>query len=317
VLKSVVANRFGWLCAFFSSSVLRKERSKNDMKALKRILSTLPLVAVLTLQGAQIHNPGSPPVYNSADNSVHGITRPVERITKVVNYANRSVTTVHFQGTALLPGARGEAAIQNKQTHTDITAEFDGLVDAMRFGPEYLTYVMWAITPDGRATNLGELDLKDAKSKLNVTSTLKTFGLIVTAEPYFAVSQPSDAVVMENPITKDSVERIDEVEAKYELLPRGSYTANVSKVKPIVLEPSTPLDLYEARNAFWIALWAGAEENAAEPFATAERLLQKAEALHASRSGDVTVSTAAREAVQMAENARLLTLRHKPESQTS
>jgi len=290
------------------------------MKALKRILPTLALVAVTTVQAAQTNNPSSPQVYGGSDNSVHGTTGHVERITKAVNYANRSgVATLHFQGTPLLPGAHGEATVRSRQTDMEITAEFDALVDAVHFGPEYLTYVMWAITPDGRATNLGELDMKGTKSTLNVTTRLKTFGLIVTAEPYFAVSQPSDAVVADNLFRKDPIEQFDEVEAKYELLPRGSYTANVSpsKVKPIVPEPSTPLDLYEARNAFWIALWAGAEEHAAEPFATAERLLQKAEAFHASRAGEAAVSTAAREAVQMAENARLLALRHRSESRTS
>ena len=121
---------------------------------------------------------------------------------------------------------------------------------------------------------------------------------------------------MENFFGKRSVGQIEAVEAKYELLPRGSYTANVlaSNVKPIVPEPSTPLDLYEARNALWIALWAGAEENASELFATAERLLQKAEAFHASRAGETTVSATARQAVQIAENARSLALKHRSEN---
>jgi hypothetical protein len=119
--------------------------------------------------------------------------------------------------------------------------------------------------------------------------------------------------VMENFFRKGSVGQIETVEAKYELLPRGSYTANVlpSKVKPIVQEPGTPLDLYEARNAVWIALWAGAEENASELFATAERMLQKAEAFHASRSAETSVSAAARESVQIAEQARSLALQRR------
>jgi len=225
---------------------------------------------------------------------------------------------VGIQGTALLPTARGEVRVQQKPGHIEIVAEFDGLKNAARFGPEYLTYVLWAITPEGCAKNLGEVVLNDEKSKVSATTELETFGLIVTSEPYFAVSQPSDVVVMENLLRKDTKRQIQEINVKYELLPRGSYTANVSpsKVKPLVLEPGTPLDLYEARNALWIALWAGAEENATNLFAEAERLLQKAEAFQASSAGAVPVSTAAREAVQISENARLLALRHRSESRT-
>ena len=284
------------------------------MKAPKRILSILALVALISAPGAQAHNPSSLQIYSSVDSSVHTSSGQVERIARAVNYAKRSgVTSVNFQGTALLANAHGQARVQEKQNRIEIAAEFEGLVDALRFGPEYLTYVMWAISPDGRATNLGEFDVQNTKSTLNVTVELETFGLIVTAEPYFAVSRPSDAVVMENLFRKGSIGQNEAVEAKYKLLPRGSYTANVlpSKVKPIVLEPSTPLDLYEARNAFWIALWAGAEENASELFATAERSLQKAEAFHASRSADATVAAAARETVQIAEKARSLALDHK------
>jgi hypothetical protein len=284
------------------------------MKAPKRILSILALVALIRVPGTQAHNPGSLQIYSKVDNSVHMSSGHVERITKTVNYAKRAgVTSVHFKGTTVLANAHGQARVQKKQNRIEIAAEFDGLVDAMRFGPEYLTYVMWAISPDGRATNLGEFDVQHTKSTLSATVELETFGLIVTAEPYFAVSQPSDAVVMENLFRKGPIGRIEAVEARYELLPRGTYTENVlpSKVKPIVMEASTPLDLYEARNAFWIALWAGAEENASELFKAAERSLQKAEAFHASRSADSTVSAAARETVQIAEKARSLAFEHR------
>lgn len=287
------------------------------MKALNRVLPTLALLTGIIVQGAQPHNPRQLEVYRPGDNSAPKVSEHVERITKSIDYSKRSgITNVHFQGTALLPMAQGEARVENRQGRAEIAAEFDGLVGAMRFGPEYLTYVMWAITPAGRATNLGEVVQKGAKSNLSTTTKLKTFGLIITAEPYFAVSQPSDAVVMENLFRKDSVGQIEEVDAKYELLPRGSYTVNVlpTELKPIVLEPSTPLVLYEARNALWIALWAGAEENSAELFATAERLLQKAEAFQASRAGEMSVSTAARDAVQISENARLVALEHRSQN---
>ena len=136
--------------------------------------------------------------------------------------------------------------MESKQGYIDIEVDFDELQGATRFGPEYLTYVMWAITPEGRATNLGEVILNGAKSKLNVTTELQAFGLIVTAEPYFAVSQPSDVVVMENFVRKDTVGKIEEIDAKYELLQRGQYSVNVppAELKPIPLDKDTTLETH-------------------------------------------------------------------------
>src|SRR5262249_41648379 len=227
-------------------------------------------------------------------------------------------TRIDFRSTSLLPDARGEATIQRKLDHIQINAEFAALPSATRFGPEYLTYVMWAITPEGSATNLGEVVLNGANSKLDTTTERFGFGLIVTAEPYFAVSQPSEIVVMENVFTKEWTGN-EPADANYELLPRGSYTLNVSRsqLKPIVVDHSTPLDLYEARNALWIALWAGAEKDAAELFSRAERSLQRAEAFHASRADATAVLTAAQEAVRMAENARVLALKRRSDDRIS
>jgi hypothetical protein len=289
--------RFGRLCAL---SVPSAGEAEGHMEALTHILLTLTVATAITVQGPE--------------NTSH-----VERMAKVVSYAKRSgVTSVGMQGTALLPTARGEVRVQQEPGHTEIVAEFDGLKNAAHFGPEYLTYVLWAITPEGCLKNLGEVVLNDEKSTVSATTELEAFSLIVTSEPYFAVSQPSDVVVLDSLVSKDTKKEIAEFNVKYELLPRGNYTANVSpsKVKPLVLEAGTPLDLYEARNALWIALWAGAEENAPHLFAEAERLLQKAEAFQASSTGALSVSTAAREAVQISEKARLLALRHKPESRT-
>jgi hypothetical protein len=129
----------------------------------------------------------------------------VARTTPAINYRHRGgATTIDFRGTPLLPKARGEAKVESKQGYIEIEVEFDNLVPATKFGREYLTYVMWAITPEGRATNLGEVLLNEDESKLNVTTELQTFGLVVTAEPYFAVTQPSDVVVMENVVRSDT-----------------------------------------------------------------------------------------------------------------
>ncbi len=151
----------------------------------------------------------------------------VARTTPTINYRHRSgATTIDLEGTPLLPRSHGEAKVESKQGYIEIEVEFDELESATRFGPEYLTYVMWAITPEGRATNLGEILLNGSESKLNVTSELQMFGLIVTAEPYFAVSQPSDVVVMENRVRESTRGSVELIEARYELLKRGTYTMN-------------------------------------------------------------------------------------------
>src|SRR5678816_4281487 len=220
-----------------------------------------------------------PPVSQepAADSPIMTISvNVVERTTKAINYRHRGgATTIDFKGTALLPKARGEAKVESKQGYIEIEVEFDDLQTAAQFGPEYLTYVMWAITPEGRATNLGEVILNGTKSKLNVTTELQAFGLVVTAEPYFAVAQPSDVVVMENFVRKDTVGKVEEVDAKFELLQRGQYTVNVppAELKPIQLDKDTPLDLYEAQNALRIARWAGADKDASDSFAKAASLL--------------------------------------------
>src|SRR6185503_7938059 len=113
------------------------------------------------------------------------------------------------------------------------------------------------------------------------------FGMIVTAEPYFAVVQPSDVVVMENFVRKDTVGKVEEIEAKYELLQRGQYTVNVlpADLQAIKLDKNTPLDLYQAQNAVRIARWAGAEASASESFLKAVKLLEQAEAYKTRKAG--------------------------------
>src|SRR5687768_3568022 len=159
----------------------------------------------------------------------------VGRTTPAINYRPRSGDTkIDFVGTPLLPKGRGDATIKGEQGYIRVDANFESLEPATKFGPEYLTYVLWAITPEGRATNLGELQVSGDDGELNVTTELQSFGLIVTAEPYFAVSQPSDVVVMENIFRKEGVFKdatvgaVEAIDAKYELLKRGTYLMNQS-----------------------------------------------------------------------------------------
>src|SRR5439155_12603127 len=202
----------------------------------------------------------------------------VSRTTKAINYHHRTGTTkIDFRGTELLPPARGDARVESQMGSTKIDTHFDHLSAANQFGPEYLTYVMWAIKPEGRANNLGEVVVQGDKAHLLATTDLQAFGLIVTAEPYFAVTQPSDVVVMENFIRTDTTGTIQQVDAKYELLQRGQYVLNRGAFVPVKINPKGPLQLAEAENAVAIARLAGAERYAADTFQKALIALRNAQ----------------------------------------
>jgi outer membrane protein OmpA-like peptidoglycan-associated protein len=237
----------------------------------------------------------------------------VGRTTPAINYRPRSgATKIDFAGTPLMPDAKGHASIRGQKGYIQIDADFKNLQPATRFGPEYLTYVVWAITPEGRASNLGELQVKGDDGDLRVTTELQAFGLVVTAEPYFAVTQPSDVVVMENVVREGTVGNIEVINAKYELLKRGSYLMNQDpgRLKIKAIDPGAPLDLAEARNAVSLARVAGADRYAADTFDKADRLLAEAETAREKHRGRDAIMMPARQAAQTAEDARLIAL-HK------
>jgi outer membrane protein OmpA-like peptidoglycan-associated protein len=236
----------------------------------------------------------------------------VAKTAKAINYRHRSgATKIDFRGTSNLPAAKGEAKVESKQGYIEIEVEFRNLQPANIHGSEYLTYVLWAVTPEGRATNLGEILLNGTSGKLNVTTELQAFGLIVTAEPYFAVTQPSDVIVMENVVRQDTVGKVDEIDAKFELLQRGQY-ATLAGPKPVI-DAKVPLELYEARSAIHIARATGAERYAADTIKKSAELLAQAEGYQARKAGNKPVSMIAREAVQTAEDARVLTVKRREE----
>jgi outer membrane protein OmpA-like peptidoglycan-associated protein len=238
--------------------------------------------------------------------------RMVERTTKAINYNHRSgPTKIDFRGTSLLPEGRGEASVESRQDAVKIDAHMKGLWPAIKFGPEYLTYVMWAIAPEGGATNLGELLVDRDKAKLDATTELQSFGLIVTAEPYFAVTRPSDVVVMESFIRKDTAGTVEQVDVKYDLLQRGQYNLNAdpAEIQPLRLSSKVPLEIHEARNAVQIARWSGAARYAPDNFQKAVQALENAEGYLTGKAGTQPIATVARGAVQMAEDARIITVK--------
>jgi outer membrane protein OmpA-like peptidoglycan-associated protein len=254
--------------------------------------------------GVVLDRSGNVPVYR---------VTVVERSTQAINYRHRSgPTEVDFRGTDLMPQARGQVVVNSKQGRIEIKARMQGLGPATQFGPELLTYVLWAVTPEGRPKNLGEILLHGDDSKIEVTTDLQTFGLVVTAEPYFAVTQPSDVVVMENVVGDRTSGTIEPIETHYELLQRCQYVLNVRPVdrEVLVIDRKTPLELYEARNAVSIARWTGAATYAADTLQKAEVSLQNAEDEYSGRSTNKkTVAQNARDAAQAAEDSRLITVR--------
>jgi outer membrane protein OmpA-like peptidoglycan-associated protein len=278
---------------------------------LKLIGAFLAVCGVVSAQGQKQDDnaarmaAGSVPIYRV---TVTG------RTAKAINYQHRSgATKIDFRGTELLSGARGEAKVESKQGYIEIEVEFDGLQPATKNGAEYLTYVLWAVTPEGRTSNLGEILLNGTKGKLDVTTELQVFALVVTAEPYFAVRQPSDLIVMENVVRADTQGKIEEVDAKYELLQRGQYQRMAN---PLALKPDkkVPLEVYEARNAVQIARAVGADRFAVETFQKAEKNLAQAEAYQKRNAGAKPVAMSAREAVQMAEDSRAIAVKRQEEN---
>jgi outer membrane protein OmpA-like peptidoglycan-associated protein len=272
---------------------------------------SLPVFLVCALS-AQVPNNSTPPP-QPGEAPIFRVT-VVERTTNAVSYRHRSGwTKVDLHGTPLAAEATGHADVNSRPGYIEVKTQMHHLESAMRYGPEYLTYVLWAITPEGRSKNLGEVTLEDGNAHLDVTTDLQAFALIVTAEPYFGVSRPSDVVVMENVIREDTVGKIEQTSVKYDLLQRGTYTMNVApgKFRAIKTGKKLPLQLLEAENAVQIAQYANADRYAKDVFDSASDLLRQAEAYQARNAGWRPVTMTAREAIQNAETARLLAIKRQ------
>jgi outer membrane protein OmpA-like peptidoglycan-associated protein len=246
---------------------------------------------------------------NAQDQPSYRVTM-VPRKILAINYQNRTKTEVGFQGSPLMPLAKGQAHVESRGGRIAIDAEFKDLDTATKFGREYLTYVLWAITPEGKPNNLGEILVAGGKSKLQVTTTLQTFGLIVTAEPYYAVSDPSDVVVLENVVQPGTTGTLQQVDVSYRLFKRGTYSYNVDAKYQSGPKSKVPLEVEEAENAVEIARNSGAPQYASDTFHKAERSLSSAEAML--RKGDRKVIVQnSRDAIQNAGEALQMTMERK------
>jgi len=264
------------------------------------------------LAAAQVLSAQNPPP--GADSQPIFRVTVVERTTNAVSYRHRSGwTKVDLRGTPLAPDATGHADVNSRPGYIEVKTEMHKLLPASQYGPEFLTYVLWAITPEGRSKNLGEVVLNGGGSSLDVTTDLQAFALIVTAEPYFGVTQPSDVVVMENIVRQDTLGKIEQTSVKYDLLKRGSYTMNGApgKYHKVNVDKKIPLQLLEAENALEIARVAAADHYANDVYTSANDLLRQAEAYQMRNAGSRPVIMTSREAVQNAETSRLLAVKRQ------
>ena len=241
---------------------------------------------------------------------------PVSRTTKAVHYRQGGSAKTLFQATELLTGASGEAKIEAKKTSVTIDAKFQGMDEATKFGLEYLTYVLWAVSPEGRAVNLGEVTLDKGNAHLKASTDMQTFGLIVTAEPYFAVNQPGNVVVLES-VVPENVAQGEEITATYELLGRGTYSSSNEHIQNAIfgIDRTTPVELFEARNAVRIAHIAAGDKYATSILTTADQHLAQAETAYRQKSGKAAVESAARETTQTAEEARVMAVKQRAEDE--
>ncbi len=269
--------------------------------------SSAALLAVLAMLGAATVAQAQTTSFDEHSQMSAYSVSVVSRTTPAVKYAHRGGSTkIDFQGTDLMPGASGEAEVASKRGAMKIKVEFKGLDKPTSFGTEYLTYVLWAISPEGRSVNVGEVLVGDNhRSKLDVTTDLQAFALIVTAEPYYAVRRPSNVVILENMIRPDTVGTSEAVDAKYELIDKGGYIPTGYHFDPVVLNSKLPLEFFEARNAVRIAQSAGAETYAAPSYDKAASQMKRADDLgtmkHVDRKALISLS---REVVQTADDSR-------------
>jgi outer membrane protein OmpA-like peptidoglycan-associated protein len=275
---------------------------------------TLPLTTALL--AAQAATPSTMPVPGPNPNAsamAQSEPVPMYRVVvvhgsaKAINYRNlKHSTEIDLVGTVLAANATGAARVKSEDGGIQITAKFKNLPPASSFGGEYLTYVLWGISPEGSASNLGEVILEHGKGKVTVTEKLQSFGLVVTAEPYFAATQPSDVVVMVNAIRKGSTEQFEFIDARYELLKRGQYTLNLDAAAPMAMDERTPFEVYQARNAVRIARASGASTYAPEAFGKAEQYLAQAETREGGKKARIM---SAKEAIQRSEDARQISIK--------
>jgi hypothetical protein len=229
-------------------------------------------------------------------------------------------TEVHMRGTRLARGAQVKLKIGSRPGFVEMDINrggISGLKPAYQLGKDFLTYVLWAVSVDGRASNLGEVTFEgDRPVPVNVTTPYQTFWLMVTAEPNYAVVDPSAEVVLYSAKQVPTSEGAA-LPIKGDLFFFTHYAAYETGSGGAV--DGTPNQLLQARKAVELAsrsgvLAAGGKGNASlkevahthEALAQAKAFLGQSEAAYKKNPKDQAVVQFARTSAQSAENARAL-----------
>lgn len=296
------------------NSAIVSPRLRTSVKNLSLAIFLISVFVGASLPAQTSYPSSSTPVSSAAPNNgaANGDASTVTRSTQAIHYRLQGGTAkVDFRGTDLMQRASGEAKVEGKKTNFLIEVRFQNLEDATKFGLEYLTYVLWAVSPQGRPVNLGEVTLERGNAHVKAFTDLQTFGMIVTAEPYFAVTAPGNMVVMESV----SAGAGEDIEAKYDLVSRGTYSSTNTHIQDAIfgIDSKTPLELFEARNAMRIARIAAGDKYAAFIISKAGQQLLNAESLYRQKAKKEAVEAAAKEATETAEEARLMAVKQKAE----
>ena len=288
---------------------------------MKQRIAVFAVALALALPAfAQSENNSSESIANAGQTPPVYRVRVVERTTKAIDYRHKGKAEFRMIGTDLMPQAYGEAKVKPEAAHMKIDIDFKKLEPPQMFGPQYLTYVLWALTPEGRPVNLGEIALENKKDEdfdMHTTTNLQAFGMIVTAEPYFAVTRPSDVVVMENAVDTNLKADVEPINARYEALDRNEYSVDInpSDLPSATAASNVPRDLVQAENAVAIAKASGAERYAGSTIQSAQTLLNEAQNGFRLRADKNEIITAARQAAQRAEDARVIAVRTRQQEQ--
>src|SRR5919197_4872933 len=232
----------------------------------------------------------------------------VRRETVAVTYPLEQTVSLKFRGTTRLPRLKGEAKVKRTgRRNTRVELEVENLPRAYELGSVYTTYVLWAISPEGRADNLGEIKRGGSmfvNSKVDVTTPLETFALIVTAEPHYLVRAPSRMVVLENlPPRNPGDAQVATVPVTY--IGNSSDYFRDPRVPDLADRDlvRTPTSLLGARQAVNLARYAGAERDAPQELAEAQAQLEQAENAWRLNQSEAETDVLARRAISLGAKA--------------
>lgn len=232
----------------------------------------------------------------------------VPRQTIAITYPLDETVTVKFRGTTRLPRLKGEAKVKRAgRRGTRVELSLENLPRASELGGIYTTYILWAISPEGSVDNLGEIKRSGSSlvnSKLDVTTPLQTFALIVTAEPHFLMRTPSRMVVLENlPPVKAGDAQIATVNVQYIGNPSDYFRDQ--RVPEIADRDfrETPVSLLGARQALNLAKYAQADSYASNELKEAQNQLEQAENAWRLKQDEADVDALARRATSLAARA--------------